>query len=87
MVEFFQRLCGSDLPALEALPEVVYGVFVITHTLPESLNIRQDVRVRTDCFEAACDVIENVQVFEDRADLVAPHIAPAGRDGTSRAPP
>ena len=57
----------------------MYGVFVVTHTLSESLNIRQDVRVRTDCFEGIRDVIEDVQVCDDRANLVAPYVAPAGR--------
>ena len=52
---------------------------MITHTLSESLYIRRDARIRAHSFEGIRDVVENVQVFEDRADLVAPHIAPAGR--------
>ena len=46
----------------------------------ERLNVRQDVRVRADCFEGVCDVIEDVQVFDERANLVVPHVAPAGRE-------
>ena len=79
-VEFFQCRSGTDLPALEAFAEVAQRVLVIPQALPESLNLHQDSRVRSDTFEGVRDVIKDVQVFDDRADLGLPHVVPAGRE-------
>ena len=80
-VEFFESLSGTYLPSLEALPKVVHRVLVVPHALPECLNLRQDARGRVDRFEGVCDVVKDVQVFDDRADLGLPHVAPPGRTG------
>ena len=53
---------------------------MVSHVLPERLNLRQNTRLRVDTFEGVCDVVEHVQVFDDRANLGLPHVMPAGRE-------
>ena len=76
-----EGLSRGDLPALKACPKFVHRVLVIPHALPESLNVHQDSLVRVDTFEGVCDVVEYVQIFDNRADLRLPHVTPAGREG------
>ena len=55
-----------------------HRVLVISHTIPESLTLRQNTRLRIDTFQGVRDVVEYIQVLDNRPDLVIPHVWPAG---------